>query len=266
VKFADIVKFQRGDYWVSKRYQLWVTEQRDLEAERDALLQIMTRPPRIRINTFSASAAGRCPRERMLAFMGAPKTRPDERTMNIFANGDYVHLRFQVAGIVGGWLVQAEVPVYLLEYNLTGTMDGLLANGHGLEVKSINDRGFKEISQFGPKSDHLDQVSAYMLARPDIQAFHIVYENKNLQEIKEFEVTRAELTERIERVRQDLEALNAAVERGELVPMLPECVAESGRFARCPYKKICPIARFASVAERRSPIRVSSSTPNVSSE
>jgi hypothetical protein len=258
VRLADVAKRQKGDYWVTQRYYDYVTGPRNLEKERDALQIIMTRPPRVRINTYSASGAGRCLRERQLAYIGAKKLLIDERSANIFANGDYVHLRHQVAGLINGYITQAEVPVRNDQYNLTGTMDGLLSNGEGLEIKSINTRGFEEISSFGPKHDHRFQIHSYMLAA-DLEAFHLVYENKNDQRIKEFLVTRDEAT--IAKVIEELEQLQAAEEAHALLPMLPDCVIQTGStYSWCQYKKSCPVAKFTSPGERKPPIQIRSST------
>jgi len=258
VKLADVAKRQKGDYWVTQRYYDYVTGPRNLEKERDALQQIMTRPPRVRTNTYSASGAGRCLRERQLAYIGAKRLLLDEKSANIFANGDYVHLRHQVAGIINGYITAAEVSASNAEYNLTGTLDGMLSNGQGLEIKSINTRGFEEISSFGPKKDHILQVHSYMLLA-DLDTFHVVYENKNDQRLKEYVVHRDEAT--IKRVVDDLVALQAAEQAHALLPMLPDCVAQTGTtYSWCQYKKSCPVAKFTSRAERKPPIRIQSST------
>lgn len=264
MKLGELAKIAIGDYWVTPRYYEFINSQRNLAAERDALMRIMTRPPRIRTNTFSASGAGRCLRERQLAFLGYPRQDPDERGMNIFANGDYVHLRWQVAGYVGGWLKEAEVSVARPEDNLTGTMDGLLINDAGLEVKSINDRGYAEVSSFGVKPDHREQIHSYMLAS-GLTVFYVVYENKNTNVIKEFKVERDETL--IDKVVADLKILNDATAEQQLVGMLPECKEGTGRFNRCPYKKVCPLATFRVASESPRPrIRRSFSTPPPSSE
>ena len=83
MKLADVAKRQKGDFYVTKRYFEYITGKRNLEDERDALQQIMTRPPRVRTNTYSASSAGRCLRERQLSYIGAKKALIDERSANI---------------------------------------------------------------------------------------------------------------------------------------------------------------------------------------
>lgn len=254
MKLGEIVKVARGDWYIIPKYNRWVTKGRNLEAERDTLVGIMTRPPRVRTATFSASGAGRCLRERQLAFLGLPQAPNSEKTMNIFANGDYVHLRHQVAGLMEGYLQAAEVPVLNVTYNLTGTMDGKLDNGGLAEYKSINSRGFAGVCSYGPKNEHLGQVSSYLLAG-DLDFAQILYENKDTQELKEFRVGRDE--KRIAEVVQELEQLNEATDSRRLLPMLTECQEKRGRYRSCPYREVCLEARFES-PERR--IRLQSST------
>lgn len=257
MKLGEIAKIAKGDYWIIPRYLEWVTKGRSLTAERDALVKIMTRPKRVRTNTFSASGAGQCLRRRQLSYLGVKQTAPSEGTMNIFANGDYVHLRMQVAGIVGGWLQAAEVAVTQPSMMLTGTMDGWLTNGAGAEFKSINSRGFTEVSSFGPKADHVEQTHSYMIAS-GIDRFHVLYENKDTQALKEFVVDRDPKIEK--KVLNDLQELQAATNAKALLPMLGECVEGRGAITRCPFAETCPKATFAPSESRKRSIRVARST------
>lgn len=248
MRLGEIARVAQGDAWITPRYLEFVQHQRDLAAERDALVQIMTRPPRVRTDTFSASGAGRCLRERQLAYLGYRQAKRDERSMNIFANGDYVHLRYQVAGLVGGWLEEAEVAVSVPGKRLTGTMDGKLVINAGMEIKSINSRGFSVVNSYGVKDDHKEQVHSYMYAS-GLDTFYVLYENKDTNTIREFRVDRDERI--IAKVEQDLIVLNEATDAQELVPMLPECTREEGRFGSCPYRKVCPLATFARSGSRK---------------
>lgn len=263
MKLGGVMKVAKGEWYIIPRYYDWVSHHRSVEAERDVLVKIMTRPKRVRTGSFSASGAGQCLRRRQLAYLGYPQAEPDERTMNIFANGDYVHLRHQVAGLMDGYLTGAEVSVVNEEFNLTGTMDGTTDDEAIAEFKSINDRGFTEVGTYGVKTEHDEQVHSYMLAS-GLEKARVVYENKNDQSLKEFLVTRKPST--IRKVQQDLEILNEATDAKALLPMQGECVEGKGAFSRCPFKKICPMAKFQSArsASPRRSIRIpgQSSTPN----
>lgn len=240
MRLGQAARVVRGENWYISRYNEYLY-QRNTEAERDFIAQIMDRPPRIRGWSFSASAAGTCPRKRQFDYLGMPKLRPSEKGMNIFANGDYMHIRHQAFGMVAGYINGAEVPVALPEYNLLGTMDGTLTNGNGLELKSINTRGFSEVMTFGPKPDHVMQMHSYMLAS-GLQAFHVVYEDKNTQHLKEILVRRDEKI--INAVREELEALNKATNERRLIPMLQECLNSKGAYNWCDYREGCEDASW----------------------
>lgn len=215
---------------------------RDLKKEGQILKAIQDRPPRDRRSTWSASSAGQCLRQQQFVYLGVKKvTQPDDKGMNIFTNGDYVHLRHQACGMVAGYISQAEVPLEMPELNLRGTMDAVLVNNQGFEIKSINSRGFSQIKSFGPKHDHIRQVHAYMLAS-GLTAFRILYENKDTNELKEFLVVRDEKI--IEEVRNDLLTLQELTDKHVLAPMLEECERAEGAYRWCPFAPMCRKAVF----------------------
>ena len=248
MRLGQAARVVSGADWYISRYQAYL-QNRDLEAERDELQVIMTRPPRVRGWSWSASSANTCPRQRQFGFLGMPRRRPDDKSMNIFANGDYMHLRHQAFGLVAGYIQAAEVSVQMPEYNLLGTMDGILRNGNGLELKSINTRGFSSVNTFGAKLDHVWQMHSYMLAG-DLEAFTIVYEDKNTQALKEILVPRDE--EIIKSVRSELETLNEWTSQSRFFPMLEECEQGKGKFNWCDYRDSCKEATWpASGSPRR---------------
>jgi len=240
MKLGVAARVVAGGNWYIQQYNDYLRA-RNVEAERDMIQQIMTRPPRIRGWSWSASGANRCGRERQFNYLGMPKKRLDERTMNIFANGDYMHIRHQAFGLIAGYITAVEVPVALPEYNLLGTMDGLLSNGRGLELKSINTRGYSEIATFGAKQDHIMQMHSYMLAG-ELDAFHVIYEDKDKQLLKEIVIHRDEKI--IKSVREELEQLIEATNERRLLPMLQACRNGEGPIRWCDYGPICEEARW----------------------
>ena len=245
MKLGQALEYKRGDTRVRDLYEQFVNKRPSLEAERDALVQILTRPQRVRTGSFSASSAGTCLRRRQFEYFGLKKAKPGTRSMNIFANGDYVHLRIQVAGLTGGWLRQAEVSVEVPEIMLKGTMDGELTWDSILEAKSINSNGFRSVASFGAKSEHIYQTHAYMLAS-NLDSAHILYENKDTQEMKEFRVERDEKV--IDLVREEFQKLTDATKEKVLLPMLPQCVKKEGNDYRwCPFAKQCPLVQSESL-------------------
>ena len=254
MRLGQLAKRAAGDYWYIGQYNDYL-QHRDKEAERDKLVALMTRPPRIRGWSWSASGANTCLRQRQFGYLGMPRRRPDDRTANIFANGDYMHLRHQAFGEIAGYIVASEVSVAMPQYNLLGTLDGVLSNGRGLELKSINTRQFSEVMTFGPKPDHVAQMHSYMLAG-GYDAFHIIYEDKDKQHLKEVVVHRDEA--KIKSVIEDLERLNEAVDRQQLLPMLPECLQGKGKFNWCDYRDMCEGATWPSGSLRLTPATSSS--------
>lgn len=193
---------------------------------------------------FRASAMGQCPRKRVLTFLGAPeKVEQDGKLSNIFHTGNFLHLKWQMAGLTEGWLAEAEVPAESQEYLLGGTMDGILYDGTGFEFKTINSNGFRGVMDYGPKKEHILQVHAYMVMT-DITRFSIVYENKDTGEWREFGVKKDDEISR--KVIDQITFLELALEKEELPEELEPCKSKEGsEFRYCQFSEICSKANFA---------------------
>lgn len=236
MKLGERLKIARGENWLIPRYEEWLAARHDGKAEAELAAAILARPERDRSIGWSASSAGRCLREQAFKALRASSEDFPLRTHNIFQNGHYVHLRHQVAGLRMGYLEAVEVPVDLPDLKVKGTMDGKCSDGGGAEFKSINSRGFSQVRQFGPLSDHLFQINAYMAAS-GIEFFHVLYENKDTQELKEFRIERDE--ELIKRNKALWEQLNEHMDNKTLPPMLPECKKLEGRYNQCQFASVC---------------------------
>lgn len=241
MKIGQAAKLARGENWLLDKYYKYAAN-RDLRLEARALDKILHRPERIRTATWSASGAGSCKRQRQFSYLGMPKSgKVDEKTLNIFANGDYVHLRHQAFGMAAGYIIQAEVPVEIPHLKLTGTMDGMLINDEIVEFKSINNYGYSSVSSFGPKPEHILQTNAYMFAAGK-GAARIIYENKDTNVLKEFHVPKS--NEAIDTIIDELNELNKATEEKRFLPMLQECKNQKGRWNWCPYASSCEQAKW----------------------
>ena len=241
-RFGELAKAVDTDRKVLDLYDEYVSSDRDMAKEAEVITWLLTKNGgRDRQGTWSASSAGRCLREQQFTYLGVDGLNPDAQAQTIFANGDYMHLRYQVAGIVGGWLTDAEVPLHL-GGNVRGTADGILAWGEVLELKSINFRGFAEVVDMGPKSEHKWQATAYMLAT-GLPITRFVYENKNTQANMEFEFALTD--EWATQVTKDWERLDVLTANQELAPMRKDCEKREGfHFKYCPFAKICHTATF----------------------
>jgi len=199
--------------------------------------QLIT-PQRDRSNTFSASATGRCERQQILRYLNHPEQLSyDPILAHRFEVGRWGHLRWQAQGLSAGWLKEAEVPVELKRFGLTGTMDGLVDTGEIFEFKTIRHPGFNTVLKEGePKFEHILQVTAYMWAT-GIERTSIIYESTYSGDWKEFVVKfDPSLTDL---VCETLERMARRIKIRELPPVLEECFEHTGQYRDCPYRKDC---------------------------
>jgi hypothetical protein len=130
------------------------------------LLSINDKDEDRRWDINSPSSAGACPRGIVYSRLGyeADINNTDARTRRIFDNGTHVHLRLQEYMLKDGQLAMDEVPVFDDDLQMQGHTDGLLNLSKYelgiLEIKSINDNGFKSLVD--AKEEHKQQAQSYM--------------------------------------------------------------------------------------------------------
>jgi len=236
---------------VTPRYEQYLATHSNIlvdEVVGEFIKSELVTPQRNRRMTFSASARGRCAREQVFQFTpvtGVSKT--NSHLHAIFHQGTFMHLKWQALLLDAGILDQPEIPCTWEQYKLTGTIDGggevpdnhALREHHsrfGWELKSINSRGFRFVLDSGPKTDHLLQIHAYMLAT-GMKLWSLIYENKDDQEWKEFTVFFD--PDIAEEVTKELEYLNTCVEEKQLPPILDECKKRQGAFKQCAFAHTC---------------------------
>lgn len=242
MKFSQMIKVSQPELVISARHEEWLPKNGNpiyspeaLEFGAAAMKAQST--PRDRRGTVSASSLNTCVRKQQFTFLGMPELPPSSQSAQIFQNGTFMHIRWQMAGITEGWLVGAEVPVARNDLRLSGTMDGLLIDGSVAEFKSINTRGFSGISTFGAKDDHIQQVGTYMVA-DDHDKASILYEDKNTQEYKEIIVHRTEELEAAVRERADFVWTKIFDE--DLAEPLSTCEERKGyQYTGCPFRDVC---------------------------
>ena len=129
---------------------------------------------------FYPSALGNtCDRYLYLAYNGFVKERPlDAKLQRIFDNGAYLEERMGDYFANLDILISRELPVRLEYPIISGRVDFILAHDKyeqiALELKSINTRGFNALKQAPKPLDH----------------GVVLYENKNDQQLKAFELQR----------------------------------------------------------------------------
>ena len=241
MKFKELVKAQGKP--ITMRHEQWLSHSSNPEYSQKALdfaAKVLAQDiggNRRRETNFRASSIGVCSRRQVFAVRGY-KTRPVESDLaNIFATGNFLHLKWQMAGLTEGWLIDAEVPVKSNEYSMGGTMDGIIYDGSLFEYKSINPKGFKSVCEFGPRHDHILQAHGYMWLG-DLPAVSFIYEDKGSGEWREFRMERDDLiVEAIIGLTSDMEDHIAA---HTLPEPLSKCIDREGPIYRnCPFRDIC---------------------------
>lgn len=184
---------------------------------------------------FGASSRGTCPRKQVFVYLGMPGVRLlDPETQNLFNDGKWRHLRWQMMGLQSGILTHAEYPATLDKYRVKVSMDGLNAEGQWLfELKG--DRRSSRLMD-GDPDDHLLQIHTMFLVTGWDRAAYVV-EDKANNTWRERVVRRDPVI--INRVKAELEELNEHVENRRLPEPLPSCLNKEGPYRTCPFASNC---------------------------
>ena len=162
---------------------------------------------------FPSMLGNVCDRYLYLAYRGKlPQQTIASVTQRIFDNGSALEDRMTKYFEAMGIYKDRELPTKCDDPPISGRADFLLTHEeHGdivLELKSINDKGFKNLYS-SPKPEHFIQLQIYLqlLDRP---YGVVLYENKNDQKLKAFKVARSpkewvRLKERCQRIQEATE-------------------------------------------------------------
>lgn len=253
----DVVRLAEGSHRISLPLSSWLAAGNEalisdpVLAEKVIRLITTNGEPQDRSGAWHPSSFGQCPRRMAYAYLGEEPLREFNPTLRmIFADGTWRHLRWQVILMEAGIVTDIEVPVRHPELRISGSMDGENAEeGWGLEIKGT--RMFDRATA-GVFPEHVRQLHGYLLARPDIDRFLVIYEDKTSQRWVEHEVQRDDNL--IEELTALLEELNAHVDNGTLPEPLDACHSHTAPWPSCPYRAICP-APSPDVAARRGSAR-----------
>lgn len=193
---------------------------------------------RSRTSKFRASGLGSCERKQVYQAEGVKQADTiNARLSNIFATGNFLHLKWQMMGLTEGWLKEAEVPSESEEFSFGGTLDGILYDNSLFEFKSINPRGFSRVYEYGPQKDHIKQATGYMWLK-GLDAVSFVYENKGDQEWREFRVQRDEKI--VDEIIASLDRMENHLQEKTRPRREVKCLQKQGYLYRyCPFKDIC---------------------------
>jgi hypothetical protein len=196
-----------------------------------------------------------CERRHLLSYLGITGEDFDSGSREMMNTGTQLHYYYQLAGLSAGWLAEAEVPISYEPWILRGSMDGLLADGTGLEIKTTGSHIYSKMEQ--RRKDHLAkgqeewraaslahlwQIHMYMEAA-DLDKFSLVYIDRGYpSRFTELRVPRDEaimndvnaaLTNLVEHIRDEF-----------LPPMLEECQMRKGpTYEGCSFRESCPTVR-----------------------
>lgn len=244
LKKQDLIVTPRLDHWlVANQGEFVLTAE-----EREILERLLSTARGSRAHTFTGSQAGSCERAQIFNFIGVPvRGRVDPRLMNVFLDGTWRHVRWQLMlrrAIPG---TDVEVRVDQPSMNLRGSLDAVhIGERWGFELKGTS--MFYTVVLNGVFDPHELQATRYWLATDEDETFGdrplnrwvYVYEDKRSQEWKEI-VVRRHANGDVERaVTRELRRLNLAVTNRELPSMLKGCSRGKGpEFRECPHALHC---------------------------
>ena len=236
------LKVARRNRTITPKLQGWLVQhpdgiKTDDEAIRKRVIEILTPSVGDRSGSFHPSQLYQCPRAQVFGYLNAPTTRTYNPTLqNLFNDGHFRHLRWQVMLLSAGIITDVEVPVAIDDLRLTGSMDGMNANEDWMfELKGTSQ--FKSVMQRGAMPAHIKQVNAYLLAS-GLEKAIIVYECKMSQDWTEIEVHRDDKI--ISEITSILTELNLAIDNNTLPEIKNDCKNQEGsEFNNCAYSSIC---------------------------
>jgi CRISPR/Cas system-associated exonuclease Cas4 (RecB family) len=182
---------------------------------------------------FYITDAGKCPRSIYFQFKKVPKKAMDARTMRVFESGDHTHLRI-ISSLFALGLVKAteiDIPNKEVMHGRADVIINLDGEPCVVEIKSMNSNSFFKLN--APDPDHYKQIQLY-LHYFNIKKGILLYENKNTQELKEFQV---EYDENI--VKEALEKFHILLAqiKSNIVPSADGI--DQWRCMYCPYAEEC---------------------------
>ena len=186
------------------------------------------------------SGASKCQRQLYYDLTIKKESDIEPRVRRIFDNGNSVHQRlmrvlYQLEDIR---VIASEVAIPE-NPNIRGTCDAMIAienSNYVIDFKSINSSSFGYLDV--PKIDHKIQLLLYMYFF-GVERGIILYENKDNQELKEFEISKKENEELILEVFEKLNYVRDCV-KDKILPNKPVFLEDDQwRCNYCSYKSEC---------------------------
>ena len=238
----NVVRMARLNSRITPKLQGWLTNHPDgvkvtSPEVMEKVTKILMGVSKSRAGAFHPSQLYQCPRAQVYGYYDAPSTREfNPQLQNIFNDGHFRHLRWQITLLEAGILTDVEVPVFDPVRRIEGSMDGVNSNENWMfELKGTSQ--FKQIQQKGAMPAHIKQIHAYLYASGIPEAI-ILYENKSSQEWLEISVQRDDSI--IEEICDILDKLNNAIDTNTLPERYKDCENKTGAtYNACAYASIC---------------------------
>lgn len=200
----------------------------------------------IRHGRFGASSRGTCKRAQVFQYLGVSGIPlADPVLSNVFLDGTWRHVRWQMLGLEQGWFSRVEVGGAVPELRLGVSADAVNDDeGWGFELKGTSQ--LASIIRNGVPESHMLQIHTMMLAF-EMDRWVYLAEDKSRQELHEVVVERdPKITHA---VMEELDELSSAIDGQYLPEVLPACRGGDGRpFTKCQYRSVCLNFDCASVA------------------
>ena len=193
---------------------------------------------RARGDHFYITDAGKCSRQIFFKFKKAPRAEMEPRIMRIFDVGDYTHMRLMSVLFSLGIVRAVEVKIPPQEI-ISGRADAIIGLEGGkpfvVDFKSISNYGFKSLEK--PKPEHTKQIQLYLHYFKIPQGI-LLYENKDTQELKEFQITYDPAL--VEKLLESFKILREEI-KTSAIPLIPPELKDWPKWPcqYCEYKELC---------------------------
>jgi len=236
------IKMVKQNSVITPRLLGWLSNNDGIHTVDPAILEqvlaILAPSTGDRSGHFHPSQLYQCKRKQVFEFYGLKPAKAsfNPTLQNLFTDGHFRHLRWQIMLLNAGLLTDIEVGVGLEQYRLGGSMDGVNEDeGWVFELKGTSQ--YQQVKNSGVMAAHKKQIQAYLLASGYERAF-IVYEDKMSQQWSEYEVRRDDAV--IDQIESILQELNHAIDSGDMPEVLHDCQNQEGAtFNNCPYSDVC---------------------------
>jgi hypothetical protein len=232
---------------VTPRYDEFLVQNPDVTISKkhaQRIADLISTPQRDRSRSFSASSSGMCMRRQELAFLGVKgKGILDPRTIRIFNNGTWFHLRTQAAMLEARILDAVEVTVKMNRGLARATLDGIGEAQEGrwngasffAEFKGRNWRSFDAQDKNNTPDNKTLQQVGFQFWVTGFEVGVVLNEDKNDQRLREWVVEYSQ--EHADAAKNEVKAMTDAVNRSTLHKMLPECIRRlrGGEYYKCPF-------------------------------